>query len=237
MEEKKTVKISLTGVLLILALIVIIVMGMFIFKLSKEKTNETEKVASLNNQIRNLENTINTLQGKMDNISNIVKSNNVPIQSSIINLTESEAKKLVEEKLKLTLELMSLKGGFKTEQDEVNNLYPVVNYEEICNKYMTSSFEKYFRNEIWNQYQWIDGKLYMLPAGGVDYKIEKMDFIEIKVESGKIAATLKLDIIAESVETPDRRNYNCDFEIISENDSWKINKCILTPNGEWTPIE
>lgn len=236
MEEKKQMKISLSGLFLIIAIIAIVIMGFFIFKLSKEKANESAKVTDLNKQISNLENNINLLQNKMDNISNIVNSNTSSNESNA-NMTESNAKKLVEEKLKLTLELMSLKGDFKIEKDEINNLYPVVNYEEVCNKYMTPSFEKYFRNEIWNQYQWKDGQLYMLPAGGVNHEIAKIEFIDIKVDKDKISSTLKTDIIATDVEGQDKRNYNCDFEIINENDSWKINKCVLTPNGEWTPVE
>ena len=43
MEEKKTLKISLSTFLLILAIIIIIVMGVFIYKLSNDKTTEINK--------------------------------------------------------------------------------------------------------------------------------------------------------------------------------------------------
>ena len=75
MEEKKATTISLSTFLLILAIIIIVIMGVFIFKLNSEKTAETGKVANLNNEISSLQGTVNQLQGKIDNISNTINSN------------------------------------------------------------------------------------------------------------------------------------------------------------------
>lgn len=75
MDEKKSVKISLSTFFLVLAIIVIIIMGYFIYKLNNEKTVETEKVANLNNEVSSLQGTVNQLQGKIDNISNTINSN------------------------------------------------------------------------------------------------------------------------------------------------------------------
>ena len=47
MEEKKVTKISLSTFFLILAIIAIIVMGIFIYKLSNDKTTESKKSAEL----------------------------------------------------------------------------------------------------------------------------------------------------------------------------------------------
>lgn len=51
MEEQNITKISLSTFFLILAIIIIIVMGIFICKLYNEKTKETEKSTELQAQV------------------------------------------------------------------------------------------------------------------------------------------------------------------------------------------
>lgn len=75
MEEKKTIKISLSTFFLIIAIIAICIMGYFIFKLNDDKTKESEKVSELNKQITSFENTVNSLQEKIETISNTSVSN------------------------------------------------------------------------------------------------------------------------------------------------------------------
>lgn len=60
MEEKKVTKISLSTFFLILAIIIIIVMGIFMYKLYNEKTIEIEKSAQLQTQLNSLNETENT---------------------------------------------------------------------------------------------------------------------------------------------------------------------------------
>lgn len=67
MEEKNVTKISLSTFFLILAIIIIIVMGIFIYKLNNDKTTEIKKVTELQSQVSSF----NNLQEKTDNISNI----------------------------------------------------------------------------------------------------------------------------------------------------------------------
>lgn len=75
MDEKKPIKISLSTFFLILAILVIIVMGFFIYKLYNEKTIATQKINDLNNEINTLEDTVNNFQQKIDSISNTITSN------------------------------------------------------------------------------------------------------------------------------------------------------------------
>lgn len=72
MEEKKLVKISLSIFFLILSLIVIIVMGIFMYKLYNDKTTEIQKSAELESQVNNLNEAVSKLQEKLDGVSNIV---------------------------------------------------------------------------------------------------------------------------------------------------------------------
>lgn len=64
MEEKKASKISLSTFFLILAILVIIVMAYFIYKFYNEKTIETEKVSDLNSQVKNLQETIDSISNQ-----------------------------------------------------------------------------------------------------------------------------------------------------------------------------
>ena len=81
MKEKKVTKINLSTLLLIFAIVVIIIMGMFIYKLNIEKENAIQKSVELQSQVDVLKNTVDTLQGKIDSIS------------EIINMSKNESKK------------------------------------------------------------------------------------------------------------------------------------------------
>ena len=73
--ERKTIKISISTLLLIIAIIAMIVMGVFIYKLSNDKSKEMQKSAELQSKIDSLNGTVNVLQGKINNISETINSN------------------------------------------------------------------------------------------------------------------------------------------------------------------
>lgn len=62
MEEKKSLKISLSTLLLLLAIIVIVIMGCFIYKLYKDKQSADSKISELNNEVLRLETIVNNLK-------------------------------------------------------------------------------------------------------------------------------------------------------------------------------
>ena len=72
MEENKVTKISLSTFFLILAIIVIIVMGIFIYKLNNDKTEKIQKSTELQSQVNNLNGTVSDLQGKINSISQTI---------------------------------------------------------------------------------------------------------------------------------------------------------------------
>ena len=76
MEEKNAAKISLSTFFLILAIIAIIIMGIFIYKLNNDKTAEIQKSAELQSQVNSLNGTVSNLQRKIDTISATINSNN-----------------------------------------------------------------------------------------------------------------------------------------------------------------
>lgn len=75
MEEKNVTKISLSTLFLILAIIAIIVMGIFIYKLDNDKTAEIQKSTELQSQVNSLNETVNDLQGKINSMSETINSN------------------------------------------------------------------------------------------------------------------------------------------------------------------
>lgn len=78
MEEKKTIKISLSTVLLFLAILVIIVMGYYIYT---EKTNYNKEIADLEANTAEMKNTIDNLQGKIDSSNTINTDNNSSVEN------------------------------------------------------------------------------------------------------------------------------------------------------------
>ena len=74
MEEKNVTKISLSTFLLILAIIAIIVMGIFIYKLNNDKTAETQKSTELQSQVNSLNGTVSDLQEKINKVSETINS-------------------------------------------------------------------------------------------------------------------------------------------------------------------
>lgn len=84
MEEKKTIKISLSTFFLIIAIIAICIMGFFIYKLNTEKTTAIEQVKSLNNKVYNLEEAVNVLQENASKtiISETSNNNNTSTNST-----------------------------------------------------------------------------------------------------------------------------------------------------------
>ena len=74
MEENKGIKISLSTFFLIIAIIIIILMGLYIYKVNVEKNTEMKKTADLELEVSNLNNTITNLQEKINTISETINS-------------------------------------------------------------------------------------------------------------------------------------------------------------------
>ena len=85
MEEKNVKKRSLSTFFLILAIIAIMVMGIFIYKLNNDKTAEIHKSTELQAKVNNLNGTVNDLQEKMNTISEIINSNTNAVETSTNN--------------------------------------------------------------------------------------------------------------------------------------------------------
>lgn len=104
MEEKQGRKINLLTFFFIL---VIIVMGIFIFKLYNEKTEQTKKASELQAHVNSLNGTLSDLQEKIDNTSETINSNNSTHNSTenttTTNTSNNNAISFTDEQIKITL--------------------------------------------------------------------------------------------------------------------------------------
>lgn len=100
MEEKQVKKINLLTLFFIL---VIIVMGIFIFTLYNEKTEETKKVSEFQTQVNNLNKTVSNLQEKTVNTSETINSNNSTENTTTTNASNNNSISFTDEQVKITL--------------------------------------------------------------------------------------------------------------------------------------
>lgn len=82
MEEKNVTKISLSTFFLILAIITIIIMAIYIYKLNNDKSIEIQKTSTLETQINNLEKKLSSISSILETTTN----NNDTVNTSI-NIT------------------------------------------------------------------------------------------------------------------------------------------------------
>lgn len=85
MEENNVKKISLSTFFLILAVIVIIIMGVFIYKLNDDKATEIKKYSELQDKINSLNETINSFQEETAKTSESASTNSTSQSNSSNN--------------------------------------------------------------------------------------------------------------------------------------------------------
>ena len=88
MEEKKEIKISLTTLFLIIAIILIVIMGIYIFNLYKANQKSESSINELNAKISTLENSIT--EQKDTNIVQDLKTTNEQLASATTNKNKTE---------------------------------------------------------------------------------------------------------------------------------------------------
>ena len=196
MEEKKEIRVSLSTFFLILAIIVIGVMGYFIYKLNDDKTKATEQVSELNNQIKSLENSVSSLQKAIENTSNIEKDTQITSNTSSTEKTEivqsntknntttnkitdvSEIKKILKNQGKYeVLEVANIKKENDKYFVEANYYAPKVFTEQqytdmVKNKKIILNNKEYIYepNSAYGTYVYIEGEA--LENG---YRVEKVE--------------------------------------------------------------
>lgn len=200
MEEKKTIKISLSTFFLILAIIVIVIMGVFIFKFYNDKKVADSEVKDLNNQVIGLESTINNLEGKINSLEGTVNSNTNNNTNNVVNsetttnnttsktFSNNEIKKAIQDYLDLMgaysgqPSALLNKLGFKdfVEYDiviEENYRKTNISYAEYKNRMLNYVTEEWFKSKFEKDFKDVDGNLYYFNWGatGMDFDVESVN--------------------------------------------------------------
>ena len=101
MEEKKPTKVSLSTFFLLIAIIAMVVMGVFIYKFNDDKNKANNEVADLKNQVSNLQNKINTLENQNEASRNNAAVDNTSVNNAANSVTNNvgEIGKVIIEKI------------------------------------------------------------------------------------------------------------------------------------------
>ena len=138
MKERKDTKISVLIFLLLLSIIAIIIMGIFIYKLSSDKETEIQKSTDLQAQINSSYETVNELQDKMDKVSETVNIEDTSSNNSLyiikkINISDEQSLYNFSTK-KWVTEIAGVESMYFIAIDNEKNLYIVDRFENILKK-------------------------------------------------------------------------------------------------------
>lgn len=236
MEEKKSIKLSLSTVFLILALIVIVAMAYYIYV---EKTNADKEVSTLEANAVEMQNTINDLQEKINTISNTINSNtNAEINNTSSTEDVEFSDNEIKEALQNYLDLRGMKEGSNLgflvklelcnygdyDSGNITNDYYVktnIKYSDYKEKMLNYVTEEWFETSFKNGLKEQDGLLYYYDGGASGMQFEVKD-ITIKGDYSDSA------YIAEvyNVHFDDSKELeNMEFHIANNNGKCVISYC------------
>ena len=120
MEEKKNVKISLTGLLLIFAIIVIVILSFLLYKVYSDKKVSNEKVGKLDSELSNLNEKVNEVIEENEDRKNVVEKEDVNVlDDNLVNESATQNKNLLES----TNNVQSLSGEFAQNPPNVSGYW------------------------------------------------------------------------------------------------------------------
>ncbi len=225
MGEKKSITISITGFFLVLALIAIIVMGYFMFRIATEKAQAEAKVETLNSEVNDLEGAMSNLQGKIDNIVNTLNTNETTNSSTQNTTTSSNQSPALSEQQqkelfnkitakKALLQEMVLDKDFKATHftdDEILKLLPILddsNYFTVSNT-NEGDFAKATIQDIQSLSQKYFGK--NIDVNKTSGKVDQ-DTLSVEIASGY--GIVKYELV--SVSSKSNGEYSVKFNYIEE---------------------
>lgn len=209
MEEKNVSKISLLTFFIILAIIVIIVMGIFIYKLNNDKKEEIQKSTELQSQVNSLNGTVSNLQGKVNNISETIEDKTTT--------SETLKNKIVKEENNNTSKELTLTEILQNIYSKNNgNISMKFSYITLTTKYSNNESEveitvneNNFRDSVGKV------KLGLDPSSGanrnIDYTNLKEKIVDVLIDvnsDGSISAITLLTANGKAYTTPWGYRYN-----------------------------
>ena len=232
MEKNNEGKINILVLLVFVLLVIIIVMGAFIYKLSIEKKDESGKVSELKSEVETLNNTISGLQGKIDTISETINSKATDADNNMeaAELSEEAIKNEFETAWKIYKKSIDI---FKYDPNTSIDLpvegqnytwkyYKITNYNEIVDKYISSRVNNLVDN--------IDtvisrnGNYYLMDSTD-GTSLNQIDEIKnLEKASDKVSCVVRVHS-GNTIEAGDKgTEENYEFELVKENNTWKVSK-------------
>ena len=241
MEEKNVTKISLSTFFLILAIIAIVIMGLFIYKLNNDKTAEIQKSTELQAQVNSLNETVSDLQGKLGNIANTISSSkitdetdnlqNVNVANNTSNnknnslpFTEKEALTIGKEKYKEIINLIPKSDTTNTffATQNSSGYWKVNNIPEIKSKFTDSAFKYYCEKFSITE---IDGVYY--ESVGDRGEDEQYISSDIQKVTNITENQIEYIVVAKFYEWDNKNStYTKEYKFIltKENEDWKVSQ-------------
>ena len=232
MEEKKTTTISLSTFFLVLAIIAIVVMGVFIYKLYNDKAMEVQKSTELQAQVNSLNGTVSDLQGKINAISNTINTNN---SSNVSNTASSNndsnvnidkiAKELFE---KAAVKIYETEYSDYGEYEDAN---PVVDkeingktyrkknvlYSEVEKKYSEIFGGEALNKILGRRFAEVDGYLYVKLGGASGSGVTNVKVSKISEANNEIEYTVKYNGVDVADNISDEKTCNMTIKLIDGN--------------------
>lgn len=244
-EKKEPIKVSMSTFFLIIAIIVIIVMGYFMYKFYNDKVEETKKSTDLQEKVNSLNGTVNELQGKINNIAETInpnKSNENPNNFAITNtnnvaFTEEQVKKAISDYLELyanancgipldtlkekgKINYDSSKSSINTNTGEVTTNVKFADYKKAMLNYVTESeFERNWTSKIYLKED-SNGYLTHLQGGGalIVYTVNSVNKVSDSTYLAKVTTMIEYDASTKT-------NEDDTFTVKSYNGNCVIDSC------------
>lgn len=232
MEKNNEGKINILVLLVFVLLVIIIVMGAFIYKLSIEKKDESGKVTELKLEVETLNNTISDLQGKIDTISETINPKSTELEDKVeaVDLSEDSIKNEFESAWKIYKKSIDI---FKYDVNSTIDMpvegqnytwkyYKITNYNEIVSKYISSTVSNLVDSIDAIIYK--DGNYYLMDSTE-GTPLNQIDEIKnIEKTSDKISCVVRVHS-GNTIEAGDKgTEENYEFELVKEDNAWKVSK-------------
>ena len=232
MEKNNEGKINILVLLVFVLLVIIIVMGAFIYKLSIEKKDESGKVSELKSEVETLNNTISGLQGKIDTISETINSKATDADNNMgaTELSEEAIKNEFEIAWKIykkSIDIFKYDANTSIDlpvegQNYTWKYYIITNYNEIVDKYISSKV-----NNLVDNIDTVISKNgnYYLTDSTDGTPLNQIDEIKnLEKASDKVSCVVRVHS-GNTIEAGDKgTEENYEFELVKENNTWKVSK-------------
>ena len=202
-------------------------MGLFIYKLNKDKSNEIQKSTELQAQVNSLSDTVSDLNGKLSNISGTINSNTNSENNKETTLSEDEALTILKSEFDIIEKIYSSPNTFfnVSSGDEIKD------FEKTILKYGTDNLLKEIKNNLPMCILLKDGKYYFYEGGGAREYNGLDKFENINITNSTISSNLKTKQMGPNPNNPndagawiEKDSKSCEFVLVKKDNQWLIDK-------------